>query len=67
MLVDLDLRLPIAFLFLLLGTLLIGYGLLGPVPTGVVQPGFNINVAWGAVMVIFGAILLVAWAGRRRK
>ena len=65
---DLDIRLPIAFLFLLVGVLLFGYGILGPAPTGIVQPGFNVNVAWGAVMAFFGAILLaVAWAGHRRR
>ena len=64
---DLDIRLPIACLFLLVGALLIGYGFLGPAPISIVQPPFNVNVAWGAVMVLFGAILLAAaWAGRRR-
>jgi hypothetical protein len=65
---DLDIRVPIAFLFLLLGTLLCGYGVLGTPQTGIVQPGFNVNVAWGAVMALFGAILLAAaWASRQQK
>ena len=66
---DLDIRLPIAVLFLILGTLLCGYGLLDPAPTGVVQSGINVNVAWGTVMMIFGAILLAAaWArGHKEK
>jgi hypothetical protein len=66
---DLDIRLPIAFLFLLVGALLVGYGFLGPAPTGIVQPAINVNVAWGAVMALFGAILLAAAfaGGRRRK
>lgn len=66
---DLDIRLPIACLFLLVGALLIGYGFLGPAPISTVQPpfSFSVNVAWGAVMVLFGAIFLAAaWAGRRR-
>jgi hypothetical protein len=64
---DLDIRLPIACLFLLVGALLIGYGFLGPAPISIVQPPFSVNVAWGAVMVLFGAILLAAAkAGRRR-
>jgi len=66
---DLDIRLPIASLFLLVGALLIGYGFLGPAPITIVQPpfSFSVNVAWGAVMVLFGAILLAAAkAGRRR-
>jgi hypothetical protein len=68
LLLDLDIRLPIAFLFLFLGTILCGYGLLGPAQTGIVQPAFNVNVAWGAVMALFGAILLAAaWPGRQQK
>jgi len=57
---DLDIRLPIAFLFVLLGSLLLGYGMLGSAPTGIFEPGFNVNVAWGAVMALFGTILLAA-------
>jgi hypothetical protein len=57
---DLDIRLPIALLFVLVGSLLIGYGMLGSAPTGIFEPGFNVNVAWGAVMALFGTILLAA-------
>ena len=65
---DLDIRLPIAVLFLLLGTLLSGYGLLGPASTGIVDSGINVNVTWGTVMAFFGAILLAAaWANRNHK
>ena len=65
---DLDIRLPIAFLFLLVGTLLVGYGCVGPASTGIVQPPFNVNVAWGTVMALFGAVLLAAaWVGGHRQ
>jgi len=57
---DLDIRLPIALLFVLVGSLLIGYGMLGSAPTGIFEPSFNVNVAWGAVMALFGTILLAA-------
>ena len=64
---DLDIRLPIACLFLLVGALLMGYGFLGPAPITVVQLPFSANIAWGSVMVLFGAIFLAAArAGRRR-
>jgi hypothetical protein len=64
----LDIRLPIAFLFLIVGALLIGYGFLGPAPINIVHPPFNVNLAWGTVMTLFGAILLAAaWAARRPK
>jgi hypothetical protein len=66
-LLGLDIRLPIALLFLLLGAFLMGYGFLGPAPSNIVRPPFNVNLAWGVVMTLFGAILLAAaWAGRRR-
>ena len=65
---DLDIRLPIAVLFLLLGALLCSYGLLDPAPTGIVPSGINVNVAWGTIMMFFGAILLAAaWTSRNHK
>jgi hypothetical protein len=64
---DLDIRLPIAVLFLLLGTLLCGYGLVGPAQTQIVQPGFNVNLACGAAMALFGAILFAAARAKRQQ
>ena len=65
---DLDIRLPIAVLFLFLGTLLCGYGLFGPAPASIVPTGFDVNLAWGAVMTLFGAILFAAaWVSRQQK
>ncbi|PYV44711.1 MAG: hypothetical protein DMG06_05325 [Acidobacteria bacterium] len=65
---NLDVRLPIACLFLIVGLLLVGYGILHPHPEVTVKPGFNVNLCWGSVMVLFAIAL---WAGakwsRRRK
>jgi hypothetical protein len=63
---NLDIRLPIGLLFALLGGLLLLYGL----TTQFTQPdlyerslGINLNLAWGLVMLLFGAGMF--WLGRR--
>ncbi|HXG89526.1 MAG TPA: hypothetical protein VNJ02_14450 [Vicinamibacterales bacterium] len=60
----LDVRIPAALLFLLLGAVLCGYGVLGdPVQTQRAG-GVDINVSWGAALMVFGAALLVWRRGR---
>jgi hypothetical protein len=50
-----DVRLPIGLLFLAMGLLVGGYGVLGhPAPSA----GVNIDLVWGAVMGVFGALML---------
>jgi hypothetical protein len=50
-----DVRLPIGLLFLAMGLLVGGYGVLGhPAPSA----GVNIDLVWGAVMGVFGAVML---------
>jgi hypothetical protein len=63
---NMDIRLPIGLLFALFGALLALYGL----ATGFSQPTMyersleiNINLWWGLVMLLFGAIM--TWLGRR--
>ena len=63
---NLDIRLPIGLLFVLLGGLLCAYGVF----TFFSQPelyerslGININFWWGLVLLLFGA--LMTWLGRR--
>jgi hypothetical protein len=56
-----DIRAPLGGLFLLLGLMLAGYGLLasgsgGPSDT---TSGTNVNLWWGLVMVAFGAVMLL--------
>jgi hypothetical protein len=56
----LDIRAPIGGLFTLLGVMLVGYGLVAGSPnaaSGVQET--NVNVWWGAVMVVFGVLMLV--------
>jgi hypothetical protein len=56
----LDIRLPIGGFFALIGLLLAGYGLLGNKEIYHQSLGFNVNLAWGAVLLVFGAIMMIA-------
>jgi hypothetical protein len=59
----LDIRLPIGLLFSILGGLLIAYGALSDVAIYQRSLGININLTWGIVMLLFGAVMLAL--GRR--
>ena len=64
----LDLRLPIGALFTVLGLLLGIYGLVTNGDAALYAPsaGVNVNLIWGAVMLLFGAVfLLLARRGGR--
>ena len=58
-----DIRLPIGVLFTLLGLLLCIFGLAADPAIYQRSLGININLGWGAVLLIFGALML--WLGRR--
>ena len=64
----LDIRLPIGLMFSLVGALLTGYGLLSTKSEiyATHSLGININLIWGAVLVVFG-VLMLAGALRARK
>src|SRR5690349_11538448 len=53
----LDLRKPVAVLFLLLGALLAAYGIAFPGAHAEVVTGFNVNLIWGAAMITFAGLL----------
>ena len=65
----LDIRLPIGGLFTLLGLLVGGYGLAttGEPERYESSMGVNINLWWGLVMLVFGALLLAFATRTRRK
>lgn len=49
-----DIRLPVSFLFMIIGLLLVIYGLFaGVLPFA----GYNLDVLWGLVMGVFGVAL----------
>jgi LPXTG-motif cell wall-anchored protein len=62
----LDVRIPLGLLFLLLGLILVGFGLTSD-PAIYVQHslGQNVNLVWGAVFALFGAAMLLL--ARRKK
>jgi hypothetical protein len=62
---EFDLRRPLGAMFTLLGLLLAGYGLLSDPALYQRSFGININLIWGAVLLIFGGIML--WFGRGRR
>ncbi len=59
----LDIRLPIGVFFALIGLVLTGYGLLGNKAIYEQSLGINVNLEWGAVLLVFG--LIMAFAGRK--
>jgi hypothetical protein len=57
-----DVRTPIGLLFLGIGALVAGYGLVAQP----VRAGINIDAVWGAVMAAFGLLMVaLAWLARR--
>ena len=64
----LDLRLPLGLMFSVIGLILLGYGALtwgsGQYALSL---GLNVNLAWGAVMLVFGGTMfLLGWRSRGR-
>ena len=53
-----DIRLPLGILFLLLGSILVIYGLVGDSSLYQQSLGINVNLDWGGVLVAFGALML---------
>jgi len=57
----LDIRYPIGFLFVIIGGLLAAYSLVRGTPT------LRIDLWWGLVQLVFGAIMLALAFRRSRK
>jgi hypothetical protein len=53
----LDIRWPIGLMFTLIGVLLAGYGLVNSSDS--VRLDININLVWGAVLLVFGVLMLL--------
>jgi hypothetical protein len=66
---NLDIRYPIGLLFLVIGAILVVYGLVsGPEIYAAHSLGVNINLGWGIVQIVFGAIMLgLAKAGAGKQ
>ena len=62
---QLDVRIPMGWLFLALGVILVGYGLIADPAIYISHSlGQNVNLIWGSVFVVFGAGTL--WLARKR-
>jgi hypothetical protein len=63
----LDIRYPIGGIFIVLGLILVGFGLCAdPTIYRVHSMGVNVNVGWGCVLLVFGGCML-ALARRVRR
>jgi hypothetical protein len=55
----LDIRLPIGLLFSSIGALLAVYGAVAADHSE--SQGHNVNLIWGACILVFGLVMLAAW------
>ena len=62
---DLDLRLPLGWIFCIFGVILLSVGLVGGQALTEQSLGVNVNLWWGLVLLIFGGSML-ALARRKR-
>jgi protein-S-isoprenylcysteine O-methyltransferase Ste14 len=65
----LDIRWPIGGLFSLIGVMMVVYGLVTGANTEMYKRslGMNVNLGWGAVLVVFGVwMLIMAWRGSKQ-
>lgn len=58
----LDIRLPIGMMFSLLGVMLSGYGFFTKSNVEMYKHSLdiNINIVWGAVLMVFGVYMLIS-------
>jgi hypothetical protein len=62
-----DLRFPLGLMFTLVGALLTIYGLFSDPALYKKSLGINVNLWWGAVLLVFGLLMLVfALRGRKK-
>lgn len=65
---SIDIRIPIGLLFLILGVVISGYGVLADKAIYAKSLGININLYSGVGMAIFGVFMLLsAWIGGSKK
>jgi hypothetical protein len=63
---QLDIRLPMGLLFLILGVILVAYGFISdPAIYNEHSLGQNVNLLWGSIFALFGGVML--WLARRRQ
>jgi hypothetical protein len=60
-----DIRVPIGMMFIVLGVLLAGYGVVSDPRIYERSLGININLVWGSTLAVVGVVLLLL--ARRRQ
>lgn len=60
-----DIRLPVGFLFTLIGLLLLGQGFVAGPSLAPGSAGLPVNAVWGAVVLVFG--LVCVWLAKRQR
>ena len=61
----LDIRWPIGLMFTLIGILVAGYGVVNAADSK--SLGININLIWGAVLLVFGVLMVAGAMGGQKK
>ena len=64
---NLDVRMPIGAMFAVFGVLLTGYGLVSDKAIYERSLGVNVNLWWGLVLIVFGALMLALAIRDRRS
>ena len=63
----LDIRFAVGSMFGIIGALLTGYGVFGDKSIYQRSLGINVNLIWGAVLILFSALLLWFASRKARK
>ncbi|HMD55122.1 MAG TPA: hypothetical protein VKJ65_11285 [Phycisphaerae bacterium] len=63
----LDLRLPIGIFFLLVGLVMTVYGIVSPQMVPNISQQINVNLDWGILLLVFGALMTLFGARAQRR
>lgn len=67
MTIGLDIRLPIGLMFAAIGVVLAAFGFFSDRELNARSLGYNVNLWWGLVLLVFGLIFLVSGLRDTRK
>lgn len=64
----LDIRIPLGLMFAVIGLLLTGFGLVADRAIYARSLGINVNLIWGAVLLVFGVVFLITgWRAAQKS
>ena len=64
---SLDIRIPIGLMFSILGLVLVVFGLVSDPSIYARSLGINVNLVWGCVLLVFGALMLTLAVRAQRR